>query len=143
METSSLNRRVSTCASLAPISELQPINRMQRAPAGRNSIAARTRSSRRYLELVRTFESELGRLWTEADRVIVKQVASLSLQGELLEAAIVGGSTLATRSFKKFPASPIIVRASTEPISRSKKTRLPPTESQHRKNPMTFGPKVI
>jgi hypothetical protein len=55
-------------------------------------VDARTRASRRYLELVQTFEAELGYQLTEADRVMIKQAATLSLQGEHLEAAIVSGS---------------------------------------------------
>ncbi|WP_425907605.1 hypothetical protein [Nitrobacter sp. TKz-YC02] len=52
---------------------------------------ARTRSSRRYLELVQAFESELGYELTEADRVMVKQAASLSLQAEQIETSVVQG----------------------------------------------------
>jgi hypothetical protein len=55
-------------------------------------VDARTRSSRRYLELVQTFEAELGYDLTEVDRVMLKQAVSLSLQAENLEADIVKGS---------------------------------------------------
>jgi hypothetical protein len=41
-------------------------------------VDARTRASRRYLELVQTFESELGYQLTEADRVMIKQAATLT-----------------------------------------------------------------
>jgi hypothetical protein len=57
-------------------------------------VDARTRASRRYLELVQTFEAELGYELTELDRVMVKQAASLSLQAEQVEASVVKGLTV-------------------------------------------------
>lgn len=54
-------------------------------------VDARTRASRRYLELVQTFESDLDRKLTEVDRVMLKQAASLTMQAEDVEASVVKG----------------------------------------------------
>jgi hypothetical protein len=54
-------------------------------------VDARTRASRRYLELVQTFESEIDHKLTEVDRVMVKQAASLTMQAEDVEASVVKG----------------------------------------------------
>ncbi|WP_298111470.1 hypothetical protein [Bradyrhizobium sp.] len=57
-------------------------------------VDARTRTSRRYLELVQTFEREIGGQLTETDRVLVKQAASITIRAEQLEAAIVAGQSV-------------------------------------------------
>ena len=57
-------------------------------------VDARTRTSRRYLELVQTFEREIGGQLTETDRVLVKQAASITIRAEQLEGEIVAGQSV-------------------------------------------------
>lgn len=57
-------------------------------------VDARTRSSRRYHQLILTFEAEIGRELTEADRVLIKQAATIALRAEQLEQEIVAGAVV-------------------------------------------------
>jgi hypothetical protein len=45
-------------------------------------VDARTRTSRHYLELILTFEADIGRKPSEADRVLIKQAATIALRAD-------------------------------------------------------------
>jgi hypothetical protein len=55
------------------------------------NVDGRSSSARRFRDLVRAFELEVGGVLTEADRGLIRQAASLQLKGELLQAALVRG----------------------------------------------------
>jgi hypothetical protein len=57
-------------------------------------VDGRTRSVRRYRELIATFEAEIGREPAEADRILLKQAAAIALRAEQLEDAIVAGDAV-------------------------------------------------
>jgi hypothetical protein len=55
------------------------------------NVDGRSSSARRFRDLVRAFELEVGGVLTEADRGLIRQAASLQLKGEMLQAALVRG----------------------------------------------------
>lgn len=58
------------------------------------NVDLRSSSARRFRDLVRSFEAELGGQLSELERGMVKQAAALSLKTEQMQEAIVRGDTV-------------------------------------------------
>src|SRR5579871_3671967 len=58
-------------------------------------VDGRSHSARRFRDLVRAFEAEFEVI-TELDRVLIRQVAQLTLRSEQLQAAVVNGEAVDT-----------------------------------------------
>jgi hypothetical protein len=58
------------------------------------NVDLRTSAGRRYRDLCRAFESEIGGALTESDRAIVRQAAGLTLKSEQLQEAIIRGEVI-------------------------------------------------
>jgi hypothetical protein len=56
----------------------------------------RTSSSRRYRDLVRAYEGEVGGVLNELERGLVRQAAALALRAEQMQSAIVRGEPVDT-----------------------------------------------
>ena len=59
-------------------------------------IDGRTTAGRRYRDLVRAFEKDVGSPVTEADRGLIRQAAALTLRAEQMQADIVNGKEVNT-----------------------------------------------